>query len=113
MQMVMLVLVDITRYASKTKHIKEYCQKYKTPSGHLVVHCPPVFGQEMLTGGLKCIVRAQVLDRDRSPGNWIDTRFLYIFGDADTIKAASRRGHDRVMHDFKGNTIDQVIRDML
>ena len=77
------------------------------------VHSPPILGQELLASRLERIIGPQVLDRNRGTSNGIDARFLNVLDDANAIEAAARRCHDRVMHDLKGDPVNQVIRDNL
>lgn len=77
------------------------------------VHSPSILGQELLTGCFEGIIGPQIRDGQWSTSNGINTRFLNVLDDANTIKAATRRCHDRIVHNLERDTIDQVIGDNL
>lgn len=79
----------------------------------LPINGPSVIGQKLLAGCLQRIVGTQVLDSHGDSSQRINTGFLHILDNTNSIEAGSRGGDDRVMHDLECNTINQVVRNNL
>lgn len=78
-----------------------------------IINSPAVFVEEILARRLERVVWPQVLDRHGYAGHRVDRRLLEILCDADAVEAVAGDGHDRVVHDFEGDVVDQIVRDDL
>lgn len=90
-----------TRYAPNTKLSK------------LPINRPTIFCQKLFTGRLERVIVSQIAHGHGCSSQGINARFLNILGDADTIEAGAGGSDNRIVHNLKGNAIDQVIGNNL
>lgn len=86
---------------------------YKLRGGHLPVNSPAVLGQELFAGRFQGIIWTEIADCHGDPCDWVDAGLLDVFGDSDTVEAGAGWDNDGVMHDLKGNAVDEKIRNNL
>lgn len=90
-----------TRYAPNTKLSKSPIDR------------PTIMCQKLLTGRLERVIISQIAHRHGCSSQRVNTRLFNILGDAEAIETCARGCDNGVVHDLKGNAIDQVIGNIL
>jgi hypothetical protein len=77
------------------------------------VHGPSILRQEFLGSRFQSVIVPQIVNTDRSPSQRINPSLLNILRDAQAIETDTRRRNNRIMHDLKRDTINEIVRHNL
>lgn len=88
-------------------------KKYLTRKAHqrqaLPIHGPAILGQEFFACSLERIVRPQVLEGHRLSGERVDARLFHVLYDTAAVKAGAGGSYNGIVHDFEGNSVNEVV----
>lgn len=78
-------------------------------SPQLPVRRPSILLQKLVARSLECIIRPEIARRHRLPRDGVERVGGKVAGQHGAVERVAARGDDGVLHDFKGNVVDQVV----